>query len=75
MHLYTRSHALMNANISPKIASPKKNIAGSQMIKDIVVTPNRIRTVPKRIRPLTAIANSLVYNRSSLRRPRHEYCK
>ena len=64
----------MNTSINPRVASPKRNIAGSQMIKDIGVTPDRIRTGPVRYRQLSAIV-SFFYNGKKLLKLRHRYCK
>jgi hypothetical protein len=56
----------MKANISPSVASPRRNTAGSHMNNDIDFTPSRIRTVPVRLRPTTGIAISFFYNRKKL---------
>jgi hypothetical protein len=46
--LYTRSHPLMKANISPSVASPRKNIAEIPISKDIVVAPKKAFANPLR---------------------------
>jgi hypothetical protein len=58
----------MNAYISPRVASPRRNIAGSQMIRDIDVTPSRIRKYPC-VFFHSAIAVSFFYNRKKLPKP------